>query len=87
MSDKVLPGAGAAIATMLSTPEGATKIEAAFAELDQRLAAITREAALAAAMSSLVSGGIAAADGDSEAAREHFAAADRWTAVAKQAGA
>ena len=87
MSDKVLPGAGVAVAKMLSTPEGAAKIEASFGEMEQRLVAITREAALAAAMSNLASGGIAAADGDNEAAREHFAAADRWTAVAKQAGA
>ena len=70
---------------MMSTPEGAAKIEASFAELERRVAA-ARDAALSAAMSSLAAGGIASADGDNEAAREHFAAADRWTATAKQAG-
>ena len=86
MSDEKPMGAGAAVAKMLSTPEGAAKVDAAFAELEQRCADIARDAALSAAMSSLAAGGIASADGDNEAAREHFAAADRWTATAKQAG-
>ncbi len=47
MGDKVLPGAGSAIATMLSTPEGAAKIEAAFAGLEAEVrAAAEREEAV-----------------------------------------
>ena len=47
MIGKVLPGAGSAIATMLSTPEGAAKIEAAFAELEAEVrAAAEREKAV-----------------------------------------
>lgn len=90
MSNTKPMGANAAVAKMMSTPEGAAKIEASFAELERRVAAArdaARDAALSAAMSSLAAGGIAAADGDNEAAHDHLAAADQWTVVAKQAGA
>ena len=87
MSDAKLMGANAAVAKMLSTPDGAAKIDAAFAELEQRCAAVARDAAISAAVSSMADGGFASVDGVYKEALEHFAAAERWAEVAKRAGA
>lgn len=88
MSDTKLMGANAAVAKMLSTPDGAAKIDAAFAELErQRTAAVARDAAISAAVSSMADGGFASVDGVYKEALERFAAAERWAEVAKRAGA